>query len=37
MREKFDDCLCATCMKKVKAEYHNNSLKRKIKWLMGKF
>lgn len=26
--EKFDDCLCASCMKELKTEYHNNSLKK---------
>ena len=35
MREKFDDCLCAKCMKEVKAEYHNNKLKNKIEKLLG--
>jgi hypothetical protein len=37
MREKFDDCLCASCMKEVRAEYHNNKLKSKIKRLLGTF
>lgn len=37
MREKFDDCLCADCMKEVRAEYHNNKLKNTIKKLLGIF
>jgi hypothetical protein len=35
MRERFEDCLCANCMKEVKAEYHNNQLKTKIQKLLG--
>jgi hypothetical protein len=37
MKEKFDDCLCAGCMKEVRAEYHNNKLKNKIKKLLRDF
>jgi hypothetical protein len=37
MKEKFDDCLCAGCMKEVRAEYHNNKLKNKIKKLLRGF
>jgi hypothetical protein len=37
MREKYDDCLCASCLKKVRTEYHNNKLKGKIKKLLGIF
>ena len=37
MREKFDECLCAACMKELRAEYHNNKLKNKIKKLLGIF
>ncbi|MHB1107404.1 MAG: cysteine-rich CWC family protein [Lutibacter sp.] len=37
MPEKYDDCLCASCMREVRAEYHNNKLKSKIKKLLGIF
>jgi len=37
LRHRFDDCLCAPCMKTLKAEYHNNRLKNKIKRLLGIF
>lgn len=37
MKEKFDDCLCADCMKEVRAEYHNNKLKSRIKKLLRIF
>lgn len=37
MCEKFDDCVCASCMKEVRAVYHNNKLKNKIKRLLGIF
>jgi len=35
--KKYSDCLCADCMKELKAEYHNNKLKNKIKKLLGIF
>ena len=35
MKSKFDDCLCAKCMKDVKGEYHNNLFKTKFKRLFG--
>jgi len=34
INEQYDDCLCANCMKDLKAEYHNNKLKNKIKKLL---
>jgi hypothetical protein len=35
--EKYSDCLCADCMKELRAEYHNKKLKNKIKKLLGVF
>jgi hypothetical protein len=37
MQLKYDDCLCADCMKEARAEYHNNKLRNKIKKLLGIF
>lgn len=37
MHEKFDDCLCASCMKEVRAEYHNSTLENDIKKLLRIF
>jgi len=37
LREKYDDCLCANCMKKVKAEYHNQLFKNKLKAILGSY
>jgi len=37
MREQYSDCLCAGCMKELRAEYHNNKFKNKIKKLLGLF
>lgn len=37
IREQFDDCLCAVCMNELKAEYHNNLFKEKLKKLFGIF
>lgn len=37
INEKYSDCLCADCMKELRAEYHNNKLKNKIKKLLGIF
>lgn len=37
IRERFDDCLCVFCIKELRAEYHNNELKNKIKNLLGSF
>lgn len=33
--KNFDDCLCATCMMDLRAEYHNNRLKNKINKLLS--
>lgn len=35
MRNQYDDCLCAKCMKEVKGEFHNNRFKEKIKKMFG--
>lgn len=37
MQQLYNDCLCAQCMKEVRAEYHNNNLKKKIRKLNGIF
>ncbi len=31
LHEKYEDCLCTDCMKELKAEFHNNLLKKKLK------
>ncbi|MBT1695636.1 cysteine-rich CWC family protein [Fulvivirgaceae bacterium PWU4] len=33
-RERFSDCLCAECLKELKAELHNNSLKARLMHLL---
>lgn len=35
--ERFDDCLCANCMKELKAEYHNQKFQNKLKSILGVF
>lgn len=35
LHERYEDCLCANCMKELRAEYHNNLFKQKIKKLFG--
>lgn len=37
LQEKYDDCLCANCMKEMKTEFHNNAFKQKLKKLFGIF
>lgn len=37
IRVQYSDCLCADCMKELRAEYHNKKLKNKIKKLLGIF
>ncbi|WP_188459887.1 cysteine-rich CWC family protein [Marivirga lumbricoides] len=37
MRNKFDDCLCASCMKQVKSAYQNEKLRQKMKSILGGF
>ena len=37
LQEKYDDCLCANCMKELKAEFHNNAFKQILKRLFGIF
>ncbi|MDV7140047.1 cysteine-rich CWC family protein [Maribacter sp. TH_r10] len=36
LRERYTDCLCASCMQAVKVEYHNNLLQENIDKLSGK-
>lgn len=35
IRERYDDCLCAGCMREMRAEYHNNNHKKKINESLG--
>jgi hypothetical protein len=35
MRSRYDDCLCASCMKAVKAEYHQVLFKEKVNRISG--
>ncbi len=35
MRRQYDDCLCAACMKAVRAEYHNVLFREKVKRISG--
>ncbi|MEO6836996.1 MAG: cysteine-rich CWC family protein [Ginsengibacter sp.] len=37
LHEKYEDCLCASCMKELKVEFHNNHFKQKLKKLFGIF
>ena len=37
IKEQHNDCLCANCMKELKAEYHNKRLKNKLKKLLRIF
>ncbi len=37
LQEKYDDCLCANCIKELKYEFHNNLFKQKLKTLFGIF
>ncbi|WP_091102061.1 cysteine-rich CWC family protein [Paenimyroides marinum] len=37
INEQFDDCLCANCMKELKAEYHNQKFQNKLKRILGIF
>ncbi|MDO5615319.1 MAG: cysteine-rich CWC family protein [Cruoricaptor ignavus] len=37
IQEKYDDCLCANCMKKLKAEYHNQNFQKRLKSILGVF
>ena len=31
LHEKYEDCLCASCMKELKVEFDNNLFKQKLK------
>ncbi len=35
MSGQYNDCLCANCMKDLKAEYHDNLFKGKLKNMFG--
>lgn len=35
MKEKYADCLCASCMKILKTEYQNQLYKQKLKAILG--
>ena len=35
--EKYEDCLCANCMKELKTEFHKNHFKQKSEKLFGIF
>jgi len=37
IREKYDDCLCARCMKKQKAQYRNELFQTRLKAILGIF
>ncbi|SKB49005.1 Cysteine-rich CWC [Salegentibacter holothuriorum] len=37
IRELYENCLCAECMKVLKAEYHNQNLQDKMKAILGVF
>ena len=37
MRQFYDDCLCANCMKELKTEYHNQLSKNKLKAILGRY
>jgi hypothetical protein len=37
IQEKFDDCLCAECMKAMKAAYHNELFRDKLKSVLRTF
>ena len=35
IRKTWDDCLCASCLKELKIEYHEENYKKTIKALIG--
>ncbi|WP_062052862.1 cysteine-rich CWC family protein [Aquimarina longa] len=37
INSKHEDCLCAECMKMLKAEYHNQNFQNKLKSILGIF
>ncbi len=37
IQQQYDDCLCASCMKQLKAEYHNQLFQNKLKQILGIF
>lgn len=37
IHRRYDDCLCAACMKELKGEYHNQLYRDKLKRILGVF
>lgn len=37
LRDNFEDCLCAECMKLAKVEYHNEQHQSRLKRILGVF
>lgn len=37
MQQKYNDCLCASCMQEVKTEFQNEKLQQKMKSILGGF
>ncbi|RYD90064.1 MAG: hypothetical protein EOP54_24565 [Sphingobacteriales bacterium] len=37
MNANYTDCLCAACIKQVKADYHNAQYQNKLKAILGVF
>ncbi|WP_281756501.1 cysteine-rich CWC family protein [Neptunitalea chrysea] len=35
IRNRFDDCLCAACMEKLKQEYNHKQYENKLKTILG--
>lgn len=35
IQSKYDDCLCADCMKALKAEFHHKKVQNKMKRILG--
>jgi hypothetical protein len=35
LKEKYEDCLCASCMKELIIEFYNNLFKLKLKKMFG--
>lgn len=35
IQQKYDDCLCASCMKELKKEYQNAQQQMKLKQILG--
>ncbi|HEX7756717.1 MAG TPA: cysteine-rich CWC family protein [Niabella sp.] len=37
INEQYDDCLCASCLKALKAQYHKKEFQQKLKRILGVF